>query len=89
MTALGERLELAAGSRVAHKWIAAMEQAILSLGDNPWLGAESDLLGKGRRRLVLRPYLIVYRIVEPDTVLIVRVVDGRRHLPSIGFAGED
>ena len=49
---IGARLENVAGRRVAHKWMITFEQAILGLGENPFLGAESDLLGEGRRRLV-------------------------------------
>ena len=61
---IGERLEGSGGRDVARKWLLAIEQAIVSLGDNPYLGTESDLIGEGRRRLILRPYLIVpHRIV--------------------------
>lgn len=83
MLEIGERLETQAGRTAALKWISAFERAILNLSDNPFLGAQSDLLGAGRRRLVLRPYLIVYRLVAPDLVKVLRVVDGRRDLPAL------
>jgi plasmid stabilization system protein ParE len=83
MLAIGEHLESVAGRATAHEWIASFERAILSLADNPYLGAESDLLGAGRRRLVVRPYLIIYRVNDPDQVRVIRVVDGRRDLPRL------
>jgi plasmid stabilization system protein ParE len=83
MRAIGEHLEKAAGPTTARTWTIRFETAILSLTDNPYLGAESDLLGAGRRRLVIRPYLIVYRVIEPEVIRIIRVVDGRRDLPRL------
>jgi plasmid stabilization system protein ParE len=87
MMAIGEYLESVASRATAHEWIAAFESAILSLADNPYLGAESDFLGAGRRRLVVRPYLIIYRITDPDQVRVIRVVDGRRNLPRLFESG--
>jgi plasmid stabilization system protein ParE len=89
MLAIGEYLESVAGRAAAHEWIAAFESAILSLADNPHLGAESDLLGAGRRRLVVRPYLIIYRANDPDEVRVIRVVDGRRDLPRLFDSAAD
>ncbi len=89
MLEIGERLETAPGQAVARKWILAFERSILNLSDNPYIGAESDLLGKGRRRLVVWPYLIVYRVRAPKTVRIIRVVDGRQDLPRIFDNVED
>lgn len=37
----------------------------------------------GRRRLVLRPYLIVYSILSKDRVRVVRIVHGARDLPQL------
>jgi plasmid stabilization system protein ParE len=89
MLEIGERIAAAAGEAVALKWILAFERSILNLCDNPHIGAESDFLGKGRRRLVLRPYLIVYRVEAPYTVRIIRVVDGRQDLPAVFANVED
>ena len=83
MLSIGEHLEAAAGRATAQKWIGAFERAMLALEDNPYLGTESEFIGAGRRRLVVRPYLIVYRIDGPKSVRILRVIDGRRDLPRL------
>jgi plasmid stabilization system protein ParE len=41
-----------------------------------------------RRRIVVRPYLIVYRIMSPRLIRIVRMVHGARDLPAL-FGAED
>jgi plasmid stabilization system protein ParE len=56
---------------------------ILSLADNPFIGAQSDHLGARRPRLVVGPYLIMYRVNDPDEVRVIRAVDGRRDLPRL------
>jgi toxin ParE1/3/4 len=76
-------LEQEAGKRVAGRWVRRLEARILQLADFPHAGAEDDQLGVGRRRLVERPYLIVYRILAPNLVRVVRVVHGARDLPSL------
>lgn len=84
---LADYLARNAGERVAARWIARLEAAVALLEDMPCAGAESDFLGPGRRRIVVRPYLVVYRILRDDLVRVIRVVDGRRDLPSL-FADE-
>lgn len=58
----------------------AIEAAVARLGDHP----ESARLGKvpGTRELVVpgTPYVVVYR-VEPEAVVILRVLHGRQQWP--------
>lgn len=89
LLAIGAHLADQAGQNTARKWIDKFESAILLLSENPEIGAQSDLLGAGRRRLVLRPYLIVYRIKDPNLVRVIRIVDGRRDLPALFAESED
>jgi toxin ParE1/3/4 len=72
-----------AGVRTAGRWIRKLEARIRSLADFPYSGAEDERLGQGRRRLVERPYLIVYRTLRPELVRIVRVVHGAHDLPTL------
>lgn len=39
--------------------------------------------------MVVRPYLIVYRIVSKDLVRVVRIVHGARDLPALFPVVED
>lgn len=83
---IAEHLERVAGKRTAVRWIERLAAKARGLMDQPYIGAEDSELG-GRRRLILRPYLIVYRIASPDLVRVVRVVHGARDLPML-FAGD-
>ena len=49
----------------------------------PYLGAADEDLGRGRRRLVLAPYLIVYEIGPGNEIAILRIVHGARDLPTL------
>ena len=72
-----------AGARVAGRWRRTFVERAQSLTEHPFLGAEGGDLGNGRRRLVVSPYLIIYRVVSDDRINIVRVVHGARDLPSL------
>ena len=79
---IGDYLERVAGKRTALRWVTRLEEKALSLAAQPYAGAEDSELG-GRRRVVVRPYLIVYRIRSNDLVSVVRVVHGARDLPAL------
>jgi plasmid stabilization system protein ParE len=55
---IGDYLERVAGKRTALRWVTRLEAKALNLAEQPYAGAEDSELG-GRRRIVLRPYLIV------------------------------
>lgn len=66
----------------AEKLRLSLYEAIGGLGDFPDTGAvipEEIAPGaeRGYRRIVVRPYLIFYRVVE-DRIVIARVLHGRR-----------
>jgi toxin ParE1/3/4 len=83
---IGDYLERESGKRTALRWLYRLEKKAMSLGEQPYAGAEDAYLG-GRRRLVVRPYLIVYRI-ENSIVRVSRIVHGARDLPTL-FASEE
>jgi toxin ParE1/3/4 len=67
----------------------AIEARVISLARYPCLGRRRPDIRVGARLLVQRPYLILYR-TDPDAddapvdvVTIVRVIDGRRDLPTV------
>lgn len=79
-----------AGRRTAAKWRRRIRDAAVRLAEFPYLGAADEAqLGPGRRRWVVEPYLIVYR-VEPDrSVTVLRIVHGARDLPALFGASND
>jgi len=79
---IGDYLERVAGSRTALRWMTRIETKALGLATQPYSGAEDPELG-GRRRVLVRPYLIIYRIVSGERVRIVRIVHGARDLPTL------
>ena len=76
-----------AGPRTALKWIVRLTNAFQSLASRPEQGQVDEQLA-GRRRLVVAPYLIVYRLAAADRLVVLRVVDGRRDLPKL-FSAPD
>jgi toxin ParE1/3/4 len=82
LVAIGDYLEREAGKRVAGRWIERLTSAASSLADMPFAGVEDPDVG-GRRRLSVRPYLILYRIAQNGDVRIVRVVHGARDIPTL------
>lgn len=84
---IGDYLQRVAGWRTALRWVERIETRALGLADQPYAGAEDAELG-GRRRVVVRPYLIVYRVMSPELVRVVRIVHGARDLPAL-FGAED
>ena len=83
---IGDYLERVASRPTALRWVMRLESRALGLAKRPYAGVELPELG-GRRRLVVRPYLIIYRITSKKLVQVVRVVHGARDLPAL-FADE-
>jgi plasmid stabilization system protein ParE len=78
----------ASGLESALQWMDLVAAKTNRLAFFLYLGAESELLGPGRHRLVLCPHMIVYRVAAPDLDEIIRVVDSRQDLADMDF-GED
>ncbi|BAI71727.1 plasmid stabilization system protein [Azospirillum sp. B510] len=49
----------------------------------PTLGRVRPEFGAGLRSFAVSPYLIVYKVEEPDRVIVIRVVHGARDLPQL------
>jgi toxin ParE1/3/4 len=76
-----------AGSRTAARWRRGILDQISLLSSQPYLGAHDELLGRGRRRLILTPYLIVYEFQSANEIMILRIIHGARDLPAL-FEGQ-
>ena len=83
-------LEIAADNRrAATRILRIIAARIESLGDHPRLGPRRKDIRPGARTLIAGRYLVLYE-TRPDTdegpldaVEIVRVIDGRRDLPTL------
>jgi toxin ParE1/3/4 len=73
---LAERNPAAAGA-LAHEF----EDKFASLSRFPSIGRDRSHLLPGSRSVLIRHYIIFYRI-EPDRLTILRVLDGRRDIDS-------
>lgn len=75
------------GNEVALEKLTVLEEKILMLGDNPYLGANpnySVLKRQGYRVLILEKDLVFYKIDEKDKkVIIYAVVDSRQDYLNI------
>jgi toxin ParE1/3/4 len=79
---IGDYLETVAGKRTASRWVLRLEAAARGIADQPHAHPENADLG-GRRRVIVRPYVVVYRIASAELVRIVRILHGARDLPAI------
>ena len=66
----------------AEEFTDRVEAAENRLGRFPEIGQARPDLAEGVRHWPLPPYLIIYR-VEPDCVLVLRIVHGARDLPRL------
>jgi plasmid stabilization system protein ParE len=70
-----------AGVAVAEKYDAAFRALLLRLSDFPGIGAPRPMLGDSIRIYAINPYVVIYEgSPDSDTVLIHRVVHGRRDI---------
>jgi toxin ParE1/3/4 len=72
-------LATARGDNFADQYMQRLMATIESLGQNPQRYNVRLRLGKGRRLMPEQPYHVIYR-VDPDGVLIVRILHGRRKI---------
>jgi len=71
-----------ASPRVALNVVRRLRAKAALLRENPYLGAEDERIGN-RRKLLERPYIIAYRVVNASEVNVLRVVHGARDLPAV------
>lgn len=75
--------------QAAERFFDSFERKAKLLTDQPRLGARRPEIRPSVRMLVLAPFVMLYETVPDtdeglvETVQIVRVVDGRRDLPSL------
>jgi plasmid stabilization system protein ParE len=70
------------GLAAAASVVEGLARAFQMLSDHPYSGRSRALdLGSDRRSITAAGYVIVYRVIRSDAV-ILRVVDGRRDYPA-------
>jgi toxin ParE1/3/4 len=69
-------------SKAAERVLDKMDEKARLLTIMPNLGQARDDIRKGLRHIVVGNYLILYKI-EKDRILIVRIIHGRRNIPSL------
>jgi toxin ParE1/3/4 len=73
----------------ADQTVEAIADTYLTLFDMPMLGRSRDELLPGLRSLVVKKYVVFYRI-EGDVLIIARIIHGARDLEAIfGQDAED
>lgn len=70
---------------IADSHLRNIQSTASRLTEQPLLGREREELQPGIRSLVIYPTVLFYR-VSGDAVEVVRVLDGRRDLPTIFLA---
>jgi toxin ParE1/3/4 len=65
----------------AESMVQQIDRRFVNLSQFPFIGRDRSSLAQGMRSLVADIYLIFYR-VEPEHVVIVRVLDGRRDIDA-------
>jgi toxin ParE1/3/4 len=74
-------LALKAGKRIAVKYAELFEKLYDRLAVHPAIGALRPALGRNIRIGIVSPYIVIYRYTDnDDTVMVLRVVDGRRRI---------
>ena len=66
------------GEIVADKKLVRLHLLLKRLESFPELGRRRDSLGPGLRSFAIRPDVVLYRLLGPGLVDIIRIVDGRR-----------
>jgi toxin ParE1/3/4 len=70
-----------AGWRTAARYDALFERLYDRLAAHPGIGAPRPALGRGIRIGIVSPYIVIYRHTQADdTVIVLRVVHGRRRI---------
>jgi plasmid stabilization system protein ParE len=75
------QLEEKAGSAVAERYLSRFRTAIEHLLDMPQAGEARPGLGQHTRRIVIRPYILIYDYAD-ETVTLLRIVHARRRITA-------
>lgn len=70
--------------RAADRLLDRIDARCQQLETYPFSGAERPDIAPGIRHLVVREYLVLYR-VDPEDVVILRVLHGRRNIGAEDF----
>ena len=74
-------LEENAGKPVALRYAVDFDAAIDRIAELPGVGSPRRQFGEEMRIVIVNPYLVFYeRLVANDTVVVLRVLDGRRKI---------
>jgi toxin ParE1/3/4 len=74
-----DRLSKEAGADVARRYRQGFEDLFARFARFPESGAPRPSLGQRIRMGVVSPYVVIYEL-EPDHVMVLRIVDGRRRI---------
>ena len=87
---IASQLEEKAGRATAERYLLQFARATRRLMEMPRCGASRPVLGLLTRRIVIRPYLLIYDYdhVE-DTVILLRILHGRRRVTSAMVARDE
>jgi toxin ParE1/3/4 len=81
ITQIHMHLEDVAGKTTTQRYLGQFEKAVRRLIEMPQSGSVRRRLGPDARRLVIRPYVLIYDYsAEHDTVTLLRLVHGRRKI---------
>lgn len=72
----------------AQRVIDEVERTCRTLGNNPGLGRSREDLGPGLRSSVSGKYVIIFR-AAPNGIEVIRVLHGRRNIPTVFGASGD
>jgi toxin ParE1/3/4 len=77
------QLEERGGRATAERYLLQFRRAVRRLIEMPRYGASRPGLGTHARRLVIRPYILIYDY-DPaaDSVILLRMVHGRRRITA-------
>jgi toxin ParE1/3/4 len=75
------RYLLEQGPAGAESFAREIDRKFRNLSDFPFIGRDRSTLSSGIRSIVAHPYVIFYR-VEPEGIVIVRVLHGRRDIDA-------
>jgi toxin ParE1/3/4 len=71
------------GESIAIRKLSHLHRLLKRLESFPQLGRRRDSLGSGLRSLAINPNVVVYQILTPDLVDILRILDGRQDLEAM------
>jgi toxin ParE1/3/4 len=77
------QLEEKAGRATAERYVLQFGGAARRLIEMPRCGASRPALGRYTRRLVIRPYILIYDYSPAeDSVTLLRIIHGRRRITA-------